>query len=112
MEQVEKLCDAICLIHKGRNVLSGTLPAVKAKFGSDRIQMRYDGKADFLEDRSIVAAADDYGKYVEIRPAAGTTPQDVLNRAVQQVTVRHFEITEPSLNEIFIRTVQSTGEEP
>jgi len=112
MEQVERLCDAICLIHRGENVLSGSLSAVKGKFGKNRIQMRYDGAATFLKDRNLVSGFDDYGKYVEIRPAANATPQEILKRAVRDVNVTHFEIAEPSLNEIFIQLVQPKGGKP
>jgi ABC-2 type transport system ATP-binding protein len=109
MEQVEKLCDAICLINKGEAVLDGLLSDVKAKFGKGRVQMQYEGKADFLGDKSLVVAFDDYGKYVEIRPAAGVKPQDVLKRAVREVAVGRFEVAEPSLNEIFIQQVGQKG---
>jgi ABC-2 type transport system ATP-binding protein len=109
MEQVEKLCDAICLIHKGRAVLKGSLAEVKAKFGTGRVQIRYEGNAAFLKDRSLVSGFDDYGKYVEIRPAAAIAPQEILKRAVAEVTVTHFEIAEPSLNEIFIQLVGDKG---
>jgi ABC-2 type transport system ATP-binding protein len=88
MEQVEKLCDAICLINKGEAVLHGPLSEVKAKFGKGRIQMRYEGKAAFLKDKSLVASCDDYGKYVEIAPAANATPQDILKQAVKEIFIQ------------------------
>jgi ABC-2 type transport system ATP-binding protein len=109
MEQIERLCDAICLIHKGKAVLKGPLAEVKAKFGTGRVQMRYEGNAAFLKDRSLVSGFDDYGKYVEIRPASAVAPQEILKRAVTEVTVTHFEIAEPSLNEIFIQLVGDKG---
>jgi ABC-2 type transport system ATP-binding protein len=109
MEQVERLCDSICLIHRGQAVLNGPLSEIKAKFGKGRVQMRYEGRAAFLDDRSLVSSCDDYGKYVEIRPADGVSPRDLLKRAVGEVDVIHFEIAEPSLNEIFIQLVQPKG---
>jgi ABC-2 type transport system ATP-binding protein len=109
MDQVEKLCDAICLIDHGRNLLEGSLPEVKARFGKGRVHLRYEGRADFLQNRSLVAEFNDYGKFVEIRPAAKVAPQDILQAAAREVTVTHFEIAEPSMNEIFIQVVQSKG---
>ncbi len=106
MEQVEKLCEAICLIDKGRSVLQGALSDVKKQFGKNRIKMRYEGEASFLNDTSLVDSYDDYGQYVEIRPAAGVTPQQILARAINEATIEHFQVAEPSLNEIFINVVK------
>lgn len=110
MEQVEKLCDAICLVYRGKNVLSGTLSQVKAKFGKNRIRIYYDGKAKFLRDRSLVLESNDFGKYVEIQPAPGVTPNDILQRAIQEISIHRFEITEPSLHDIFVRLVKNQGD--
>ncbi len=111
MEQVEKLCQAICLINKGKSVLTGSLKDVKTKFGANRIRMRYDGAADFLNNSALVQSFDDYGQYVEIHPADNVTSQDVLKTAMQQVSVQHFEVSEPSLNDIFINIVTAKGGE-
>jgi len=107
MEQAEKLCDSICLINNGKSVIQGQLADVKRKFGINRIKMRYDGDAAFLDDKSLVAGFDDYGQYVEIVPAEKVKPQLILERAIRQVTISHFEISEPSLNEIFINAVKN-----
>ncbi len=107
MEQVEKLCDALCLINRGKSVLQGRLAEVKARFGRGRVQMQYEGDLNaFLRDKRWVEASDDFGKYVEIKPAAGVSAQDLLKRAMQDVTILRFEIAEPSLNEIFIQIVR------
>src|SRR5262249_904625 len=50
MDQVEKLCDAICLINHGKPVLQGTLQEVKARFGKNTIQIQYEGDAGFLKN--------------------------------------------------------------
>lgn len=107
MEQVEKLCDRICLINKGKQVLGGSLTEIKAKYGSNCIRMHYRGEADFLHDSALVAGFDDYGQYVEVRPAQGVAPQQILAAAVNQVSIDKFEVAEPSLNEIFIDVVKN-----
>ena len=110
MDQVEKMCEGICLINKGVPVLRGSLSEVKGQFGKNRIKLRFEGKADFLQDSTVVASFDEYNQYVELSPAAGVKPQQILQRALQSVTVQHFEISEPSLNEIF-KTVVKKGDD-
>jgi len=107
MEQVEKLCNSICLINKGAQVLLGELSDIKAKYGKNRIRMNYRGEAAFLNDLSLIAGYDDYGQYVEVRPAEGVEPGQILSVAVRQVSIDKFEVAEPSLNEIFIDAVKN-----
>lgn len=109
MEQVEKLCESICLINRGESILRGKVSDIKTTFGKNRVRMSYEGKADFLTDPSYIASYDDYGQYVEIQLAEGVSSQELLKNAMQKVAVQHFEIADPSLNEIFISTVKSEG---
>ena len=37
MEQVEKLCDSICLVNKGKAVLEGELREVKSRYGKNHV---------------------------------------------------------------------------
>ena len=50
MEQVEKLCEEICLINKGKVVLSGSLADVKSRYGHGGVSLRYSGDGAFLAD--------------------------------------------------------------
>jgi ABC-2 type transport system ATP-binding protein len=52
-----------------------------------------------------VARVDDYGRYREVRLQDGADPQALLRAAVERVTVRRFEIMEPTLHNIFIEKV-------
>lgn len=107
MDQVEKLCDSICLIHKGQKILDGPLAQIKRQYGRNSIAIDYEGTATFLQDSKLVSRFDNYGNYVEVYPGEGVDPQEILKKAIQEVRVSRFEIVEPSLNEIFIQTVQS-----
>lgn len=107
MEQVEKLCDSILLIDKGKSVLQGDLHQVKSQFSHDRIKLQYSGDAKFLKENPAIEKYDDYGNYVEIRLKDGENPQKLLRDFVKVAEVYRFEIVEPSLNEIFIETVKS-----
>lgn len=111
MEMVEKLCDSICLIHRGRKMLDGPLSKVKADRGVRAIQVEYDGRPSFHRDPALVARAEDSGRYLEIFPAEGVDSQRILEAAMKEVRITRFEVMEPSLHEIFVETVRAHGEE-
>ena len=46
MEQVEKMCDDICLINRGKKVLDGSLLSVKSRYGRNAIVMEYEGDGE------------------------------------------------------------------
>lgn len=108
MDTVEKLCDSICLIDRGKLVLEGNLKQIKAKFGKNNVQIEYEGDGNFLEKSSLVAAYNNYGNYVEVRMAPGADPQQLLRAVAERSRINKFELMEPSLEEIFIETVGKT----
>jgi ABC-2 type transport system ATP-binding protein len=105
MDQVERLCDSICLIDHGRAVLQGELKQIKAKFGRNTVQLEYEGEDGFLGDGDLVQSFNNYGNYVEVRLKPGADPQQLLHRAAAKARVNKFELMEPSLEEIFIEAV-------
>lgn len=105
MDTVERLCDAICLLDRSRCVLAGGVAEIRTRYGHRSVQMEYDGTLDLLADRTLVEHANNFGNYVELRLAAGADPQQLLQRAAQQVRIRRFALVEPSIEEIFIETV-------
>jgi ABC-2 type transport system ATP-binding protein len=105
MDQVEKLCDSICLINKGTAVLQGDLKTIKARYGKNNVQIEYEGNGDFLDKNPLVSAYNNYGNYVEVRLAPGADSQQLLRMVADRSRVNKFELMEPSLEEIFINTV-------
>lgn len=105
MDQVEKLCDAICLINHGKAVLQGGLAQVKSQFGTNHVQIQYEGGDGFLNRRELVASYNNYGNYVEVRLAPGADPQELLRLVAERSRVSRFELVEPSLEEIFKEVV-------
>ncbi len=105
MDQVERLCQSICLINHGRAVLEGDLNQIKARYGRHNVQIKYDGDAGFLQEKRLVESFNDYGNYVEIHLAPGADPQELLHLASANARLDKFELMEPSLEEIFIDVV-------
>ena len=105
MEQAERLCDDICLIHHGRAVLSGALREVKSAAASRFVELRMDRVPDFLKPDELIAGVEMVSDGARIRLQQGADAQMVLARAIRRGRVLKFEIVEPSLDDLFIEAV-------
>ncbi len=106
MEQAEKLCDFICLINKGQKVLDGKLADVKAKFGSNTLQVDMEGDGAFSREIPGVEEMIEFNNYIELKITPDADTQEILRRLAEKVKIRRFEIMEPSLYEIFIKVAR------
>ena len=104
MDQVEKLCDSICLVDKGRAVLAGKVREIKASYERNRVIVEFEGSSAFLESEEI-AESKSYSGHVEIKLKEHGNAQKLLQEAAAVATIYRFELVEPSLEEIFIQTV-------
>ncbi len=104
MDQVEKLCDSICLVNRGEAVLAGTMREVKSRYERNRVIIEFEGNDGFLQHESI-AEFRNYSGHAEIKLKDGADSQALLHTAAAQARIYRFELMEPSLEEIFIQTV-------
>ena len=111
MQQAEELCDFIFLIHRGKKVLDGTLAEVKGGHPHG-IQLDYDGDGAVLRTLQGVQRINDAGKRAEIYLQPGIDPQALLAQLVGKLTIRRFDLREPSLHEVFVRTVGGSRTAP
>ncbi len=109
MEQVEMICDDICLINKAEMVLEGNLSQIKKQYGKNTVVLDYDGDASFIQNFPEVEKIDDYGKFMEIKLREKSDPQALLQNLVGKIAINKYEIQEPSLNAIFIEKVGGKG---
>jgi ABC-2 type transport system ATP-binding protein len=106
MEQVEMMCDAICLVHRGRSVLAGNLRAIKSSYGKNTLRIEYSGDGNFLDLPDLVEKLNHYGAVVEATLRPGADPQEILKAAIARgVRISRFELVEPPLHDIFIAEV-------
>jgi ABC-2 type transport system ATP-binding protein len=109
MDQVEKICDNICLIHNSHLVLSGSMREIKSRYPVNRVLINFTGDGSFLNHPTIHSAKN-YGGHVEIRLRSsgddGADAQALLADAVRNgARITRFEVMEPTLEEIFIEKV-------
>ena len=108
METAERLCHDIILINRARMVVGGSLREVKESYGTNLIAFRGTNADRVLEDKSLVERVVSHADEQELHLADGVDTQRVLKALIESgATVSKFELTEPSLNDIFIEKVSS-----
>lgn len=100
MDQVERMCDRILMIRKGKMVLYGSVNEIKSRFGKNAIQLEFEGELNSLPG---VKRMNHSGNYAELILDPGADAQEVLRNIMKSARVNRFEISSPSLNEIFIQ---------
>jgi ABC-2 type transport system ATP-binding protein len=101
MSTAERMCDRIFMIFRGRKVLDGSLESIQDKYGADTVRIRTAAGMAALNGIPEVEAVNDFGQMQEIRLQGD--PQAFLTRLAACTTVYHFEVTRPSLQDIFVR---------
>jgi len=105
MNEVEELCDRVFMINEGRSVLYGSLPEIKSSYRNNSIILDYE---DELPDLEGVTRKQDYRDHTELFFGGEASPQKILEQLMEQkVKINRFEISTPSLNDIFIQLVEN-----
>jgi ABC-2 type transport system ATP-binding protein len=106
MDQAERLCERVVMIKDARKVLDGLLTEIKREAwleGHRQILLSIEGNGSLLEDRSLIESVEDRGTHVAVSLRDGVEPQQLLEAAVRAgVIVHRFEVSEPSLHDIFV----------
>jgi ABC-2 type transport system ATP-binding protein len=109
MEQVEQLCDDICLMAQGDVVLQGNLRDIKEQFGKNTLVLEFDGDDTFIDelvDAGRVRVNTRSAHRAELSLADGTDARSVLDLALDRTEeVYRYERVAPPLNEIFVEVV-------
>lgn len=109
MEQVEQMCDAIGLIHRGELVLHGVLSEIKSRYGKGTLAIQYVGSAEDLESVPGVRHVTDSGRTARLQLEPGADPQAILRTLLDRVAVESFRNEEPSVEDIFLEMVGATS---
>lgn len=100
MAAAEEMCDFVCMIHRGRKVLDGTLDELRRRHGAGTVRVEVEGGAASLAGVPGVASVRDLGRLQELR--VDGDPQSVLKALLARGAVRRFEEVHPTLKEIFL----------
>src|SRR5918998_2481649 len=105
MEAAEALCESVAIVDRGRVVVSGPLRDVKRSTGRRMVILGIDGdhRLPWLREVPGARVIRPGIERSEVEVDPGVEPEGVLAAAVSRgLRVRHFEIADPSLEQVFI----------
>jgi ABC-2 type transport system ATP-binding protein len=105
MDHAERLSDSLCLLNRGKIVLSGTVRGVKKAYGRNSLQVEFEGDGKFLDMLPGVQRIIRYENAAELELAPGARPGDLIAKINEAVEIRRVELLEPSLHSIFMSLV-------
>ncbi len=120
MESVEKLCDNFTLINRSKNILSGNVAEIRREMGKNNYKLSFTGKPEALLDRlgdviiSYKMSEPEkteqgliFNSQFSLKP--GTSMHDFITAVNDTVEIVTFDRALPSMNEIFIKTVEQAN---
>ena len=108
MNQVEELCDRVLMIDHGSAVLYDSMQEIRTKFRKKTLMVSVEGD---LPDVPGVVETRPTRDAVELVLEPDTTPQQVLDRLrARGASINRFEITTPTLHDIFIKLAGENDE--
>lgn len=105
MEEVEKIADRLVMIKNGRRELYGEVTEVKQQFGANRLQVDFAGKFPRHDDLYAIDLVEN--NTAELSMKTGVKPEHIFKiLAHDDIAVTRFEISLPSLQDIFVKVQQ------
>jgi ABC-2 type transport system ATP-binding protein len=108
METVEEMCESIAILDRGRVVVAGSVRDVRRSTGRQMVRLAVQGDSEIawlgtLDGVHVTRRGQDY---TEAEVAPGHDPGAILAAALSRgCEVRHFQMTDPSLEQVFIERV-------
>lgn len=117
MASVEELCDNITLINKSRNILTGEVAELRRRFSDNTFELGYTGDTAALLSaiepmitRYEITGTDRDGiTRLKLSLVADDAVRPLVTKAAEAVQFRSFNPILPSMDEIFIRTVEANN---
>jgi len=110
MASVEELCDNITLINKAKTILEGRVDDIRKQWAANEFDLVFQGNVKIEENGMYKILNHQYENdlsTIRLRTAGNIEANDILKTAINAGRVVSFNPALPSMNEIFIRIVES-----
>ncbi len=111
MESVEELCDSIALLNKSEKILDGTVKEIKNSYKTNSFKVEYIGdlkniNGDFTFHFKVKSDEEMDGNRTAVFDLHSyQTANELLSALISRVQIVKFEEVIPSINDIFISSV-------
>ncbi len=110
MGSVEELCDNITLIDHGKTILEGKVDDIRKAWAGNEYDLVFDGKVNVEGNShySIISQVNEDSKsLVRIKTSNTISTNEIIQTMMRSGNIVSFNPALPSMNEIFIRVVES-----
>lgn len=113
MDSVELLCDHIALINKSEKILDGEVHAIQQQFKNNQFELKYTGSE--LQSDNFISVLKPLQKdassscIIELKQALSNN-QLIQHLLTQPISLISFSENLPSMEEIFIKSVQQKSQ--
>ncbi|MNC36483.1 hypothetical protein D3C75_850050 [compost metagenome] len=107
---MEELCRNITILDRSNTVVQGDIREIKKGYPREEVALRTAGDLSGLDKIPGVSAVQKQERGYLLSISEIGAAQRILQYAMAAGEVEHFEIKEPTLNQIFIRAVGESNE--
>lgn len=110
MGSVEELCDNITLINKAKTILEGSVDEIRSQWAANEFDLVMEGEVILQGNGQLKILNNQFENNrstVRIKTEGNLTANEILQNALKSGNVISFNPALPSMNEIFIRVVES-----
>jgi len=113
LDQAQELCEDVAIIHRGQVVANGDVDDVRRSTGKQHVRFTVagDNRVTWLDDLPQVQVVRRREDYIELAVPDDEIARSILTAAVERgAPVERFEISAPSLNDVFLSVVRKLPE--
>lgn len=111
MSSVEELCSDIALLNDGKVILNGSISEIKQHFSDNSFEITYDNDSVSLSNSNLYSIIEFKDKSVTVKKNNGVSTNQLIVELSKSFEITSFRKKETSLNDIFIKTVETTNQQ-
>lgn len=110
MEHVEELCDDVCILDKGKLIVSGDIQHVRSSNGYQKVVIESEAPIPDLSQIDGIIQSESIKQGIRLTIEDEAVAKNIYQVVTQQGYVKRFQVVEPSLQDIFIAKVGGKDE--